>query len=60
MTASSSQFALGSAHLVADPAGALYWPQERLLIVADLHFEKGSAYAVRKVFLPPYDTGATL
>lgn len=58
--APSSQFALGSAHFVADPAGALYWPQERLLIVADLHLEKGSAYATRRVFLPPYDTRATL
>jgi DNA ligase-associated metallophosphoesterase len=44
----------------ADPSGALYWPDERLLIVADLHFEKGSAYATRRVFLPPYDTRASL
>jgi uncharacterized protein len=46
--------------LVADPAGALYWPDERLLAVADLHFEKGSSFAVRGVLLPPYDTTATL
>ena len=46
--------------LVADPAGALYWPDERLLAVADLHLEKGSAFAVRGVLLPPYDTTATL
>ncbi|QAY94549.1 phosphoesterase [Methylovirgula ligni] len=52
--------ALGSAAFVADSLGALYWPEERLLIVADLHFEKGSAYAARRVFLPPYDTAATL
>ena len=45
---------------VADPAGALYLEGERLLIVADLHLEKGSAYAERRVFLPPYDTAATL
>lgn len=45
---------------VADPSGALYWPDEHLLIVADLHLEKGSAYAARRVFLPPYDTSATL
>jgi hypothetical protein len=48
------------AAFVADPAGALYWPEERLLAVADLHFEKGSAFAARKIFLPPYDTAATL
>jgi len=46
--------------LVADPAGALYWPDERLLAVADLHLEKGSAYAARGVLLPPYDTASTL
>jgi uncharacterized protein len=46
--------------LVADPAGALYWPDERLLVVADLHLEKGSAFAVRGVLLPPYDTATTL
>jgi DNA ligase-associated metallophosphoesterase len=29
-------------------------------VVADLHLEKGSAFAVRGVLLPPYDTAATL
>src|SRR5262249_59745156 len=46
--------------LVADCAGALYWPQESVLAVADLHLEKGSSFAARGVLLPPYDTGATL
>jgi DNA ligase-associated metallophosphoesterase len=46
--------------ILADPAGALYWPAERLLAVADLHLEKGSSYAARGVLLPPYDTAATL
>ncbi len=45
---------------VADPAGALYWPDEHLLLVADLHLEKGSAFAKRGVLLPPYDTATTL
>ncbi len=35
--------------LVADIAGALYWPEEGLLVVSDLHLEKGSAFAVRGV-----------
>lgn len=52
--------ALGRVSFVADPMGALYWPEEGLLAVADLHFEKGSAYAVRGQFLPPYDTATTL
>lgn len=46
--------------LVADVAGALYWPERGLLVVADLHLEKGSAFAERGVLLPPYDTAATL
>lgn len=46
--------------LVADCAGALYWAEKRMLIVADLHFEKGSSFAARGVLLPPYDTAATL
>lgn len=49
-----------SEDFVADASGALYWPRERLLAVADLHLEKGSSFAARGVFLPPYDTRATL
>jgi uncharacterized protein len=50
----------GGTTLLADAAGAIYWPDEKLLIVADLHLEKGSAFAARGVLLPPYDTAATL
>lgn len=39
---------------------ALYWPGEQALIVADLHLEKASFYAVRGQMLPPYDSRATL
>lgn len=47
--------------MTADTSGALWWADERLLAVADLHFEKGSAFAVRTgQMLPPYDTHATL
>ena len=45
---------------VADPDGALYWPEQSLLAVADLHLEKGSSFAARGQLLPPYDTAATL
>ncbi|MDP1737550.1 MAG: ligase-associated DNA damage response endonuclease PdeM [Caulobacter sp.] len=41
-------------------SGALWLPGHRALIVADLHFEKGSAYALRGQLLPPYDTRETL
>lgn len=45
---------------LAHKTGALYWPAERALIVADLHFEKGSSYASRGQMLPPYDTRETI
>lgn len=45
---------------VGDTAGALFWAEERLLLVADLHLEKGSSFARRGMMLPPYDTAATL
>src|SRR5436305_7576141 len=46
--------------LAADCLGALYWPDEGALIVADLHLEKGSSFARRGQLLPPYDTTETL
>jgi uncharacterized protein len=52
--------ALVDVELLADPAGALYWPDEGVLAVADLHLEKGSSFAKRGVLLPPYDTATTL
>src|SRR5262249_22445754 len=51
---------VSSVSLLADPEGALYWPDHGLLVVADLHLEKGSSFAARGVLLPPYDTAATL
>ena len=58
--ASPAEINVAGATLVADCAGALYRPDESLLVVADLHLEKGSAFAARGVLLPPYDTAATL
>lgn len=55
-----ARLALGGVEFVADVSGALFHEAERVLIVADLHLEKGSAYAARRVLLPPYDTAATL
>ncbi len=40
--------------------GALHLEEEATLVVADLHLEKGSAFAARGQMLPPYDTSATL
>ena len=52
--------ALAGVFFVADPEGALYWPEHGLLAVSDLHLEKGSSYAALGQLLPPYDTAATL
>ena len=41
-------------------ANALFWPERRALLVADLHFEKASSYARAGQMLPPYDSAATL
>ncbi|WP_295525095.1 ligase-associated DNA damage response endonuclease PdeM [Novosphingobium sp. Chol11] len=47
------EFALG-------PARALYWAEERALLVADLHLEKASYFASYGQMLPPYDSRETL
>jgi DNA ligase-associated metallophosphoesterase len=46
--------------VTARVSGALFVEAERALIVADLHLEKGSAFAARGQLLPPYDTAETL
>jgi DNA ligase-associated metallophosphoesterase len=44
----------------AFPEGALWWADTRMLVVADLHLEKGSSFARRGQLIPPYDTTETL
>lgn len=52
---------INGAELVADASGALYWPAQATLVVADLHLEKGSGFAQRHgTLLPPYDSPETL
>jgi DNA ligase-associated metallophosphoesterase len=50
----------GGEEFVLHPSGALYWPSEKILVVSDLHLEKGSHFALRGFFLPPYDSRHTL
>ena len=58
--ATGGAVAVAGAEFAADPGGVIYWPEQGLLAVADLHLEKGSSFAARGVLLPPYDTAATL
>jgi len=51
---------VGAAEALLRCSGALWLAAERALVVADLHLEKGSAYAARGQMLPPYDTRETL
>jgi len=51
---------LGGERLMLDPAGVLHWPAARTLVVADLHLEKGSAFAAAGRLVPPYDSRETL
>ena len=53
-------FSFAGETFVATPDGALHWPAEQALLVADLHLEKASWYAIGGQFLPPYDSLATL
>ena len=60
ITTETSAVSIAGVTMHADLSGALYWEEQRLLVVSDLHLEKGSSYAMRGVLLPPYDTIATL
>ncbi|MGY6643887.1 MAG: ligase-associated DNA damage response endonuclease PdeM [Salinarimonas sp.] len=57
---SESAFTLGRLPAICDISGALWLPDERTLLVADLHFEKGASRAARGFLIPPYDTRETL
>jgi len=60
MTREDCRIAVNGETLLLDASGAMWWPAEKTLVFADLHFEKGSAYARGGQLLPPYDTRATL
>jgi uncharacterized protein len=51
---------LGGLNFVPDMSGALYLPDDKLLLIADLHLEQGASLARRGLHVPPYDTTVTL
>lgn len=55
------RFTFAQTELEALPSGALYWPEQRLLCVSDLHLGKSERIARRDgTMLPPYETTDTL
>jgi len=56
----TAEFEFAGAEMACDFAGCLFWPRESLLVVSDLHLEKGATFAARGQLIPPYDTSATL
>jgi DNA ligase-associated metallophosphoesterase len=53
-------FSFAGETFFATAEGALFWPAQQALLVADLHLEKASWFARIGQFLPPYDSHATL
>ena len=51
---------LAETPVICRASGGLWLGLSRTLVVADMHLEKGSAYAARGQLLPPYDTIETL
>jgi uncharacterized protein len=54
----ASRILLSGKSFIADPTGALFWPAENTLIVADLQLSKCSYLEGEDVVLPPYDTAS--
>ena len=53
-------FSFAGHDFLASPDGALHWPTQEAMLVADLHLEKASWFAAGGQLLPPYDSLATL
>ena len=56
----SQRITIAGMDFIPDLSGALYAPEFKALLVADLHLEKGTSLARRGVHLPPYDTRESL
>lgn len=50
----------GGHTLLLDASGALYWSDQRVLVVSDMHLEKATFLAAHGSLIPPYDTLDTL
>lgn len=59
-TGEPARCTIGEMIATMDPAGVLFVDGAATLVVSDLHLEKGSSFARRQQYLPPYDTRETL
>lgn len=57
---SSAEFQFNGERMLADISGALIWPEKNTVVVSDLHLAKGTSFASKGIFLPPYDSIETL
>lgn len=60
LSANALSILFAGQELLLHPSGALFWPDEKMLIVSDLHLEKGSFLAQFGSALPHYDSRDTL
>ncbi|MCB1461460.1 MAG: ligase-associated DNA damage response endonuclease PdeM [Nitratireductor sp.] len=58
--AETAEFSFGGIAMACDWTGCLFLFEERILVVSDLHLEKGATLASQGRLIPPYDTKATL
>jgi DNA ligase-associated metallophosphoesterase len=56
----ATRIKIAGEEVLCDSSGALFMARDGVIVVSDLHFEKGSSYARRGSFLPPYETAETL
>ena len=56
----STEFQFNGERMLADISGALIWPEKSTVVVSDLHLAKGTSFASKGIFLPPYDSIETL
>lgn len=56
----SLQVIAANCALTLDQSGAVFIEDAKLLVVSDMHLEKGTSWGRRSIFLPPYDTAVTL
>jgi DNA ligase-associated metallophosphoesterase len=59
-TPATAEIEVNGTAVSCDCAGVMFMPDSGVLVVSDLHLEKGAAFARRGMMLPPYDTVATL